>query len=80
MQILCYKESLDIITYTYDKWNTYGEFTNPEFACIEIECSVNNKPVNVISLGEPTEIIIQGEEGLIYRDSSVVFDSVQEII
>ena len=78
MQILCYKDSLEIITYTRGKWDTPGEYTNPLFACIQIDCADDEQPVKVDTLGDPTPIDIKGDSGEVYISASVEFEPVPQ--
>lgn len=78
MEILCYKDSLEIITFTRDMWDTPGEYTNALFGCIKINCPDNKQPKHVLDLGEPTPIVIGGCSGQIYLSSSVSLEPVPE--
>jgi len=78
MQILAMKDDLSIITFTYGTWQTPGEFTNPIFACIEIEATEEVQPVKVEALGEPEPYEVDGQSGLIYRNATVDFEPVSE--
>ena len=78
MQILCYKDSLDIITWTRGHWETPGEYTNPLFACVQLDCPEDEQPVSVDALGEPTPIEVAGEQSNVYLSASVTLEPVPE--
>lgn len=80
MQIFCKIETLEIITYTYDVWETPGEYSTDGFACIQCECGNSFRPVSVESLGEPETIVIRGISGYIYLNATVNFEPVPEEI
>jgi hypothetical protein len=88
MQILCYKDSLEIIIFTRGKWETPGEFTSPKLAVIEIACSVKDMPVEVEALGETADIDVSGypsyrpEMGMghIYKSATVIIEPVPEVV
>jgi len=78
MQILCYKDSLEIITYTYDVWETPGEYSTDRFACIQCKCDNAFRPASVDSIGEPETIVIRGISGYVYLNATVNFEPVSE--
>ena len=80
MQILCYKDSLDIITWTRGTWETPGEYTNPLFACVQLDWPEDEQPVSVDALGEPTPITVAGEQGSVYLSATVTLEPAQEVV
>jgi len=78
MQILCKKDTLNILISTYGDWHTPGEFTNPIFACIECACDPDFRPVAVTALGQPEPITVAGQTGRIYRNATVQFEPVPQ--
>jgi len=76
MQILCEKDTLEIIVYEHAIWSSTREFCNPEWACIEIKCDPAFKPVMVKSLGDPEPVVKNGVDGFVYKNADVSFEPI----
>ena len=74
MQIFYDIESAKIVFFTYGKWETPGEYSTPNRACIQCDCDPAFYPVSVASLGEPTPIVVEEVDGNVYLNAVVNFE------
>ena len=79
MQAFIEIDTLKIISTTRKTWSFRGEYITEGFVCIEFECPPDKQLANVVSLGEPEDIEVQGILGKIHRNPTVELEDIPEI-